>query len=70
MFHLILIGPVKIKWIALVSVVLYVVNLTGDNGGNFVPSWRCLLGIFYYMSLLNQGLTSPPVRAIFDRLFI
>ena len=48
--HLILVGPVRIKWIALFSVVLYVVNLTGDNaGGNFCPFGRRILGIVVHV---------------------
>ncbi|MCX6219778.1 MAG: rhomboid family intramembrane serine protease [Bacteroidia bacterium] len=69
--HLILIGPVKIKWIALVSVVLYVVNLTGDNaGGNFAHLGGACWG-FLYMSLLKSGIDlSARSERFFDRLFI
>jgi hypothetical protein len=65
-----LIGPVKIKWIALVSVILYMVNLTGDNaGGNFSHLGGACWGLMY-MSLLKSGLdlSSRPER-FFDRLF-
>ena len=68
--HLILIGPVRIKWIALFSVVLYVVNLTGDNaGGNFAHLGGASWGLLY-MSLLKSGFhISARSEQFFDRLF-
>jgi membrane associated rhomboid family serine protease len=68
--HLVLIGPVKIKWIALISVILYVVNLTGDNaGGNFAHLGGAFWGIFY-MTLLKSGFDlSARSERFFDRLF-
>lgn len=70
LIHLILIGPVKIKWIALVSFILYLVNLTGDNaGGNFAHLGGASWG-FFYMSLLKSGvdLSARPEKFI-DNLF-
>ena len=69
--HLILIGPVKIKWIALVSIIIYVVNLTGDNaGGNFAHLGGVCWG-FLYMSLLKSGIDlSTRSERFFDKLFI
>lgn len=53
--HLVLIGPVKIKWIAVISIILYVIGLSGSNaGGNFAH----LGGMFWgwlYMSQLKAG---------------
>ena len=68
--HLIFIGPVKIKWIALFSVLLYVVNLTGDNaGGNFAHLGGAFWG-FFYMSLLKSGFdVSKGSERFFDRIF-
>jgi membrane associated rhomboid family serine protease len=68
--HLILVGPVRIKWIALFSVVLYVVNLTGDNaGGNFAHLGGAFWGLLY-MSLLKSGIDiSASSERFFDRLF-
>ena len=68
--HLILIGPVKIKWIALFSVILYVVNLTGDNaGGNFAHLGGAFWGLVY-MTLLKSGYDlSARSEHFFDRLF-
>ncbi|MCK9639141.1 MAG: rhomboid family intramembrane serine protease [Prolixibacteraceae bacterium] len=69
--HLVLIGPVKIKWIALVSVILYVVNLSGDNaGGNFAHLGGACWG-FFYMTLLKSGIDlSSRSERFFDKLFI
>ncbi|HWS01302.1 MAG TPA: rhomboid family intramembrane serine protease, partial [Prolixibacteraceae bacterium] len=68
--HLILIGPVRIKWIALVSVLLYVVNLAGDNaGGNFAHLGGALWGLLY-MSLLRSGIDIlTKAERFFDRMF-
>jgi len=70
LIHLILIGPVKIKWIALFSVLLYVVNLTGDNaGGNFAHLGGAFWG-FLYMTLLKSGFdVSQGSERFFDRIF-
>ncbi|MCE1198384.1 MAG: rhomboid family intramembrane serine protease [Marinilabiliales bacterium] len=68
--HLILVGPVRIKWIALVSVLLYVVNLTGDNaGGNFAHLGGAFWGMLS-MTLCKSGrdLSAFPERHI-DRWF-
>ena len=68
--HLILIGPVKIKWIALVSFILYLVNLTGDNaGGNFAHLGGACWG-FLYMTMLKSGTNiSNGAEHFFDGLF-
>jgi len=68
--HLILIGPVKIKWIALFSVILYVINLTGDNaGGNFAHLGGAFWG-FFYMTLLKSGFDlSTKSERFFDKIF-
>ncbi len=68
--HLILVGPVKIKWIALFSVILYVVNLAGDNaGGNFAHLGGAFWGLFY-MTLLKSGYDlSARSEQFFDRMF-
>lgn len=70
LINLILIGPVKIKWIALFTVILYVVNLTGDNaGGNFAHLGGAFWG-FAYMTLLKSGFDfSAKAERLFDRLF-
>jgi membrane associated rhomboid family serine protease len=68
--NLILIGPVKIKWIALLSVILYIVNLTGDNaGGNFAHLGGAFFGMLY-MTMLKSGYDiSSRSERFFDNLF-
>jgi membrane associated rhomboid family serine protease len=65
LIHLVFIGPVRIKWIAFVSVLLYVINLSGDNaGGNFAHLGGALWG-WIYMSQLMSGRN---LTGRFDRL--
>jgi membrane associated rhomboid family serine protease len=53
--HLVFIGPVKIKWIVVISIILYVIGLSGSNaGGNFAHLGGMLWG-FLYMSQLKSG---------------
>jgi membrane associated rhomboid family serine protease len=63
--HLVFIGPVKIKWIAVISIILYIIGLSGSNaGGNFAH----LGGMFWgwlYMSKLKSG---HDIAAGFNRL--
>lgn len=65
LINLVFIGPVKIKWIAFVSVLLYVINLSGDNaGGNFAHLGGALWG-WIYMSQLMAG---REITGRFDRV--
>jgi len=65
LIHLVFIGPVKIRWIAFVSVLLYVINLSGDNaGGNFAHLGGALWG-WIYMSQLMAG---REITGRFDRM--
>ncbi len=65
LINLAFIGPVRIKWIALISVILYVINLSGDNaGGNFAHIGGALWG-WIYMSQLKMGRN---LTGRFDRL--
>jgi membrane associated rhomboid family serine protease len=53
--NLMFIGPVKIKWIAAVSVLLYVIGLSGSNaGGDFAHLGGAFWG-WLYMSQLMKG---------------
>ena len=64
LIHLAFIGPVKIKWIAVISVMLYVISLSGDNaGGNFAHIGGALWG-WIYMSQLVAGRN---ITSYFDR---
>ncbi len=65
LIHLVFIGPVKIKWIAFVSVLLYIINLSGDNaGGNFAHLGGAVWG-WIYMSQLMAGRN---ITGRFDRI--
>ena len=65
LIHLAFIGPVKIKWIAFVSVILYVISLSGDNaGGNFAHLGGAVWG-WIYMSQLMAGRN---ITGRFDRI--
>lgn len=68
--HLAFIGPVRIKWIALISILLYVISLSGENaGGNFAHLGGALWGWIYMWQLKSgRNLTSPFDRLI-DTLF-
>jgi hypothetical protein len=69
--HVILFGPVKIKWIALVSIILYLINLTGDNaGGNFAHLGGAFGGLLYMMLLRSGYDLSSRFGGIFDTLFV
>jgi membrane associated rhomboid family serine protease len=66
-------GPIKIIWIALISLVIYVLGVTGTNaGGNFAHLGGALWG-FIYMSQLKRGrdITSGLNKFLFhiDRIF-
>jgi membrane associated rhomboid family serine protease len=53
--HLLFFGPIKIKWIALISVIFYIIGLSGNNaGGNFAHLGGALWG-WIYMSQLVKG---------------
>lgn len=68
--HLVFIGPVKIKWIALLSVVLYLVNLTGDNaGGNFAHLGGAFWGLVYMTGLKSGYNFFAGAERIFDNMF-
>jgi membrane associated rhomboid family serine protease len=71
LIHLIFIGPVKIKWIALVSVVIYIVGLSGENaGGNFAHLGGALWGWIYMSRLMAGHDISAGFNRIVDKLFI
>lgn len=68
--HLVFIGPVKIKWIALLSVILYLVNLTGDNaGGNFAHLGGAFWGLLYMTTLKSGYNLSSRAERFLDGIF-
>lgn len=72
-FHLLFIGPVRIKWIAIFYVVISFVQLrAGNEGGNFAHLGGALLGFIYIKQLRNGVDIGRPVTAIagfFSSLF-
>lgn len=51
-FNLLLIGPVKLKWIALVIIILDLISLAGDNaGGHFAHLGGAIWGMLYVTQL-------------------
>jgi len=62
--HLMFIGPVKMKFIALVSVVLYVIGISSTNaGGNLAHVGGAVWGVVYVLQLrkgfdTGKGITS------------
>jgi membrane associated rhomboid family serine protease len=72
-FMLILLGPVRIKWIAAVLVLLSVSGLTGGNaGGQAVHLGGALLGFVYIKQLRAGRDLGAPVQAVgrwFSNLF-
>ena len=62
--HLVFLGPVKIVWIAVVSVILYIIDLSGDNaGGNFAHLGGVIWGWFY----MSQLMAGRDITGWFDR---
>ncbi|GAA3964070.1 rhomboid family intramembrane serine protease [Hymenobacter antarcticus] len=71
-FMLILIGPVKIKWIAAVVVLISLAGVNGGNaGGNFAHLGGALLGFLFIKQLQAGRDLGRPVQAVgnwFSRL--
>jgi len=68
--HLVFIGPVKIKWIALISVILYIIGLSGSNaGGNFAHLGGMLWGWLYMSRLMSGHDIASGFNKIVDKLF-
>ena len=65
--RLLLIGTVRLKWIALVAVLIDIISIPGGNtGGNFAHLGGALFG-FLYIYLLRQGTDLlAPVDRFFD----
>ncbi|GGK66198.1 rhomboid family intramembrane serine protease [Rufibacter glacialis] len=64
-FNLILIGPIRIKYIALVMVLLSISGATGGNaGGNIAHLGGALLGFFYVRQLQGGSDMGRPLQAV------
>ncbi|GAA4370585.1 hypothetical protein GCM10023185_45190 [Hymenobacter saemangeumensis] len=72
-FMLILLGPVKIKWIAAVVVLLSIAGISGSNiGGNLAHLAGALLGFVFIKQLKAGRDLGRPVQAVgswFSNLF-
>lgn len=72
-FHLLLIGPVRIKWIALFYVVFSFIQLrSGNEGGNFAHLGGALMGFVFIKQLRNGTDLGKPLTAVaewFNGLF-
>jgi membrane associated rhomboid family serine protease len=63
---LLLFGPVKLKWIALIYIVLDVISLAGANaGGHMAHLGGAIFGFFYIKSLQNGRDWSKPFINLF-----
>lgn len=68
--HLMFIGPVKIKWIALISFLLYVISLSGSNaGGNFAHLGGAFWGWLYMSQLMAGRDIASGFNRVVDNLF-
>lgn len=71
LIHLLFLGPVKIKWISIVSILIYIVGLSGENaGGNFAHLGGALWGWIYMSRLMAGHDISAGFNQFVDRLFI
>ena len=72
MLHLILIGPVRLKFIVGILILVDVIGLGsvgGNTGGNFAHLGGALLGYFYIYQLRTTGSDwSIPVNVFFDSI--
>lgn len=63
---LLLFGPVKLKWIALIYIVLDIISLAGANaGGHMAHLGGAIFGFFYIKSLQNGTDWSKPFINLF-----
>jgi hypothetical protein len=68
--HLVFIGPVKIKWIAVISIILYIISLSGSNaGGNFAHLGGALWGWLYMSKLMSGHDIAAGFNKIADKFF-
>jgi len=70
LIHLVFIGPVKIKWIAVISILLYIIGLSGSNaGGNFAHLGGALWGWLYMSQLMAGRDIASGFNRITDKFF-
>lgn len=67
--RLFLLGMVKLKWIAIVSVILFAMGLTGNNaGGHLAHLGGALTGLVYGLKMRRGTDITRPVNMILDKL--
>jgi len=68
--YLLFLGPVKIKWIAVISIILYIIGLSGSNaGGNFAHLGGALWGWIYMSRLVAGHDIASGFNRMMDKLF-
>lgn len=65
-FNLILLGPVRIVWIAAFYIVLSIFNVMQDQGGNWAHLAGAALGFFYIKGLRSGTDLGKPVTWVLD----
>ena len=67
--HLMFIGPVKMKYIALVSVLMYVIGISSTNaGGNLAHLGGAFWGVIYVLQLRREIDPGKSVNGLFSSL--
>ena len=67
---LLLIGYVKLKWVAIVTFVLFLLGIAGDNaGGNVAHIGGAIIGAIYGLAYRKGVDITRPVNRFFDRVF-
>lgn len=68
-FHLFLLGEVPLKWIAIVTIIIDMVNVTGYNGGGHVSHiGGALVGVVYALALKRGIDITRPVNRVIDMI--
>lgn len=65
--HLMFIGPVKMKYIALVSILMYVIGISSSNaGGNLAHLGGALGGLLYVLQIRRRGISAKSSGTFFS----
>lgn len=65
--QLMFIGPVKMKYIALVSILMYVIGISSSNaGGNLAHLGGALGGLLYVLQIRRRGISAKSSGAFFS----
>ena len=67
--YLLLIGAVAVKWIALVTILLVLIGVTGNNaGGEIAHIGGALMGVFFALRYKKGADITTPLTRLADRL--